>query len=519
MFDFIKKQQDYSTKSNKYEECTNQFAVINTRLNNIVSLSNIIARNSKEPQKLKNAKVPSFTAPSIETFFSSFFSSLTLLTAFITIFCASVTLAEEEKKKEVNNQPPPYYCKQFQEVLQRVGKDYMGEVDYQKMTDEAINGMLLSLDPYSGYFVDEDLEFFIDQTDGEFGGIGVEIIPDQGAIKVISPIDDLPAYKAGIKAGDYIVGVNGQLVSTLGYNKAVREMRGEPGTKLNLLVVKEDGNQTTEIDLVREIVKIKPIKSDLELDDYGGIGYIRIVTFNNQTISELKKTVKDLSKKAQLEKKELKGLILDVRNNPGGLLEQAIAVCEYFLDHGIIVSTKGKKDEENVVISAGRFVEKAPQVPMVVLINSGSASASEIVAGALQDHNRAIIIGTTSFGKGLVQTFTQINKRAAVKFTTAKYFTPNGRSINGKGIEPDIFIENAKVEYVEKEKKGSAFNESSIKSYLKKYNNEDKVDSKAGGTPEKIEDHKMSEKYKKDYQYARAYDLIRGLIIREKKSK
>ncbi len=193
---------------------------------------------------MKNAKAPSFTAPSIEMFFSSFFSSLTLLTAFITIFCASVTLAEEEKKKEVNNQPPPYYCKQFQEVLQRVGKDYMGEVDYQKMTDEAINGMLLSLDPYSGYFVDEDLEFFIDQTDGEFGGIGVEIIPDQGAIKVISPIDDLPAYKAGIKAGDYIVGVNGQLVSTLGYNKAVREMRGEPGTKLNLLVVKEDGNQT-----------------------------------------------------------------------------------------------------------------------------------------------------------------------------------------------------------------------------------------------------------------------------------
>jgi len=516
MFDFIEKQRNYSPKSCHWGTLTRQSASINTQLI-IALLSNVLATISKEPCKLRKRKGQPFFKFHLEMFLNSFFCSLTLLTVLITIFGASVTFAEEEKKKEINNQPPPYYCKQFQEVLQRVGKDYMGEVDYQKMTDEAINGMLLSLDPYSGYFVDDDLEFFLDQTDGEFGGIGVEIIPDQGAIKVISPIDDLPAYKAGIKAGDYIVGVNGQLVSTLGYNKAVREMRGEPGTKLNLLVVKEDGNQTTEIDLVREIVKIKPIKSDLELDDYGGIGYIRIVTFNNQTISELKKAVKDLSKKAQLEKKEIKGLILDVRNNPGGLLDQAIAVCEYFLDHGIIVSTKGKKDEENVVISAGRFVEKAPQVPMVVLINSGSASASEIVAGALQDHSRAIIIGTTSFGKGLVQTFTQINKRAAVKFTTAKYFTPNGRSINGKGIEPDIFIENAKVEYTEKEKKDSAFNESSIKSYLKKYNNEDKLDSKAVATPEKIENHKMSEKYKKDYQYARAYDLIRGLIIREKK--
>ena len=467
MFDFIKKQKNYKPKSCHYETPTWQPASINTRLI-IVPISNVIAIVREESCKLRKKKVQPFVTPYLKMSLNSFFSSLTLLTAFIVLFFSSVTFAEEEKKKEINNQPLPYYCKQFQEVLQRVGKDYMGEVDYQKMTDEAINGMLLSLDPYSGYFVDDDLEFFLDQTDGEFGGIGVEIIPDQGAIKVISPIDDLPAYKAGIRAGDYIVGVNGQLVSTLGYNKAVREMRGEPGTKLNLLVVKEDGNQTTEIDLIREIVKIKPIKSDLELDDYGGIGYIRIVTFNNQTISELKKAIKDLSKKAQLEKKDLKGLILDVRNNPGGLLDQAVAVCEYFLDHGIIVSTKGKKDEENVVISAGRFVEKAPQIPMVVLINSGSASASEIVAGALQDHNRATIIGTTSFGKGLVQTFTQINKRAAVKFTTAKYFTPNGRSINGKGIEPDIFIENAKVEYVEKEKKGSAFNESSIKSYLKK---------------------------------------------------
>ncbi len=430
----------------------------------------------------------------------------------------SYAVTKDDAVKKIKNHSTSYYCKQFQEVLQRVDKDYIGEVDYQKMTDEAIDGMLHSLDPYSGYFTDDDLAFFLDQTDGEFGGIGVEIMSDQGAIKVISPIDDLPAYKAGIKAGDYIIGVNGQLVSNLGFNKAVREMRGDPGSKLNLLIVKQDENQTKEIDLIRQTVTIKPIKYDLEMDDFGGIGYVRISTFNNQTTSELKHAIKELTKKSRAQKKELKGLILDVRSNPGGILDQAVAVSEYFLDHGVIVSTKGKKAKDDIVFSAGRFTDKAPKIPMVVLINSGSASASEILAGALQDHGRAILVGTTSFGKGLVQTFTQINKRAAVKFTTAKYYTPSGRSINGKGIEPDIFIENAKVEYPEEEKKSTAFSESSIKSYLKKYNNEDKIEEKSIDKAEKIEDHKMSEKYKKDYQYARAYDLIRGLIIKEKKA-
>lgn len=441
---------------------------------------------------------------------SNFKKCIISVTAITSIF---FSVFAQDNKKNTDKQPLVQYSKQFEEILERISKDYIGEIDYQKMTDEAINGMLLSLDPYSGYFVDDDLEFFLNQTDGEFGGIGVEIIPDQGSIKIISPIDDLPAHKAGIKAGDYIIGVNGQLVSTLGYNKAVREMRGDPGTKVNLLVVKEDAKQTTEINLIREIVKIKPIKYDLEFNYYGGIGYIRIATFNNQTITELKKAVKDLSKKANLKKKELKGLILDVRNNPGGLLDQAVSVCEYFLEYGTIVSTKGKKDGESTIITASRLVEKAPLLPIVVLINSGSASASEIVAGALQDHNRAIILGTTSFGKGLVQTFIQINKRAALKFTTAKYFTPNGRSINGKGIEPDIFIENAKVEYVQKEKKTTAFNEAMIKTYLNKYNKENEVNSNHVVTLDVR--YKMSERYKQDYQYARAYDLITGFVIKE----
>lgn len=428
---------------------------------------------------------------------------------FLTLIALPVVAAEKDDAKN-NNQPSSYYYKQFQDVFQRIEKDYMQVPNRQEMTDEAINGMLRSLDPYSGYFTDDDLDFFITQTDGEFGGIGVEIIFDSGAVKVITPIDDLPAHKAGIRSGDYIIGVNGQLVSNIGFNKAVKEMRGEPGSKLNLLVVKSEENVTKELELTREIVKIKPIKFDIEEDASGGIGYIRIVAFNNLTTSELKKAVGEIEKNLQKKKKTLNGLILDVRNNPGGLLDQAISVCEYFIDHGIIVSIGGRNKENDSVVSAGRFVTKAPNVPIIVLINGGTASAAEIVAGALQDHRRAIIVGTTSFGKGLVQTFTQISKRAAVKLTTAKYFTPSGRSINAKGIEPDLYIENAKVEFAEKENKEKSFTNSSVKSYLKKYNTDEKLEEKK---PDTEKEHDMSEKYKGDYQYARAYDLIRGLSI------
>jgi carboxyl-terminal processing protease len=436
-------------------------------------------------------------------------------TVFLTLI-ATVSFAVEDKKVKVDNRPDSYYFRQFQDVFQRIEKDYMQVPNRQEMTDEAINGMLRSLDPYSGYFTDDDLEFFITQTDGEFGGIGVEIIFDSGAVKVITPIDDLPAHKSGIRAGDYIIGVNGQLVSNIGFNKAVKEMRGEPGSKLNLLVVKEEEHTTKEIELTREIVKIKPVKFDIEEDENGGIGYIRIVAFNNQTTTELKKAVDEIEKKLHKKKKNLKGIILDVRSNPGGLLDQAVAVCEYFIDHGTIVLIRGRDSTNDSVVSAGRFVSKAPNVPTVVLINSGTASAAEIVAGALQDHKRAIIVGTTSFGKGLVQTFTQISNRAAVKLTTAKYFTPSGRSINGKGIEPDLYIENAKVEFAEKEKKDKSFTSSSVKSYLKKYNTEERAEEKKS---DEIKERPMSDKYKEDYQYARAYDLIRGLSINYKKTK
>ncbi len=258
--------------------------------------------------------------------------------------------------------------------------------------------------------------------------------------------------------------------------------------------------------------KIKPIKYEIEEEDFGGIGYVRIVAFNHQTSTELKKAVGDIEKKLKAKKKNLKGIILDLRSNPGGLFDEATAVSEYFIDHGVIVSVKGRDSSNDTVTSAGRFVAKAPNIPIVALINSGTASAAEIVAGALQDHKRAVIVGTTSYGKGLVQVFTQIGKRKAVKLTTAKYYTPSGRSINAKGIEPDIYIENAKVEFSEKEDNEKSFTSSSIKSYLKKYNNDEKTEEVSD-----IKEHKMSQKYKDDYQYARAYDLIRGLVINHSK--
>jgi len=469
--------------------------------------------------------------------------SFRLTTLLCLILLWNISFAEEKKsEKKIDNKISDLECyKQFQNIFERINKDYVQEPPKQEMTDAAINGMLNSLDPHSSYFTDEELEDFVNNTKGEFGGIGVEIMYDNGAIKVISPIDDLPAFKAGIVAGDYIVGVNDELISTLGFNKAVKEMRGAPGTKVKLLVIKEDEGKPKEIEITREIVKIKPVKAHLEKEN---IAYVRITTFNEHTTAELKSAIKQLKVES---KDNINGIILDLRNNPGGLLDQAVAVTEYFIDTGIVVTTKGRTYASNTELTANKFATKAPKVPLIVLINAGSASASEIVAGALQDHKRALIIGTKSFGKGSVQTFVQVSPRAALKLTTAKYYTPNGRSIQAEGIIPDIVIEPAKVEYAEAKTSEKRFSEASLRNYLKNDNVKEEIkkvevkkleqekkegivkddikksaiDSKEkdkGGDMKivKKEDEQFSELYKKDYQFARAYDLIRGLILSTK---
>lgn len=399
--------------------------------------------------------------------------------------------------------------KKFQTIFEKTLKDYVEDPDKEKMLDEAITGMVSSLDSYSTYMKGEELESFVEWHKGEFGGIGVEIVYEGAyAIKIISPIDDLAADRAGIQAGDHIIAVNGKAIADIGHYKAVKTLRGEPGTKVNVTIVRDGESKVRDFELTREIVKLKAVKHRRD----GDVGYIRIATFNDTIMKEFKKSMKAIIEES---KEPLKGIILDLRNNPGGLLEQGVGVSEYFLDSGEIVSMKGRIPESNSVFSASKFVAKAPKVPVVVLINGGSASASEIVAGALQDHKRAVIMGTKSFGKASVQLFMPMEGgKSALYLTIAKYYTPKGRAINGEGITPDILVEQVKIPYGDNEKADSTKNNKVINSYLKdakkpKSKSDDK-DSK-----DKKEKPKMSDMYKKDYQYSRAYDLILGLSLGE----
>ncbi|MDF2965408.1 MAG: tail-specific protease [Rickettsiaceae bacterium] len=393
------------------------------------------------------------------------------------------------------------YLRKFQAVFEMIDKYYVHEPDKEKMLEAALNGMASSLDPHSSYYNKEEYADLDEHLKGEFGGIGIEVVYENNVVKVVSPIDDLPADRAGIKPGDSIVAINDELVPNLGFTKAVKNMRGKPGTKVHLTIIREGENQPIELDLVREIVKLKSVKYSLDSD----VAYIRIAAFNKTTKDELEKAFISLKQEAT---SGLNGIILDMRNNPGGLLDQAVAVTNFFIDEGVIVSTKGRNSSSNSVEKASQFGPKAPKVPVVALINSGTASAPEIVAGALQDYGRAIIMGTKSFGKGSVQTVAPIDE-GALKLTIAKYYTPKGRSIQAEGITPDIIVEPAKVEYLNSQKEDRKYSEASLKNHLKNETiKEDSKDKAAGSkTPQ------YSELYKKDYQYSRAFDLLKGLNI------
>jgi len=436
-----------------------------------------------------------------------------------TLLHVGIAHAVDSKAESKPNNSAEY--KEFHRIFEKVQKDYVKEPKKQEMLDAAIAGMLSSLDPHSMYFKDEDFDDFVNFAKGEFGGIGVEIIYEGNFIKIISPIDDLAAYKAGIQAGDYIIAVNGESVAATGQNKAIRNLRGEPGTKVKITVFRDGENKPREYELVRELVKLKPVKHNRD----GDIAYIRVVTFNENTTVELMKAMKSILEKSN---NPLKGIILDLRNNPGGILEQGVSVAGYFVDSGVIVTTKGRTEAANASFSASKFTPKAPNVPVVVLINGGSASASEIVSGALQDYKRAIILGTTSFGKGSVQAFMPLDARSAMKITIAKYYTPKGRSIQGEGIEPDIIVEQAKVEYPKHDDSEKRFSEAILHNHLSRDDNDDKViDTQKEvdqAAIEKREDDKkekskqskvpvMSDMYQNDFQYSRAYDLIYGLSV------
>lgn len=389
----------------------------------------------------------------------------------------------------------------FGDVFERVKKDYVEEVEDKELVESAINGMLTSLDPHSSYLNEKAFKEMRIQTRGEFGGLGIEVTMENGLVKVVSPIDDTPAFKAGIQAGDYISHIDNEAVMGLTLSEAVEKMRGRPKTKIKLKVLREGESEPLEFVITRAVIKIRSVRARREDD----VIYVRITSFSEHTARGVRKEIQRIKK--EIGNKNFKGLVLDLRNNPGGLLDQAVDVSDLFLDRGEIVSTKGRIKDSNK-----RFNAKSGDVlankPIVILINGGSASASEIVAGALQDHQRAVVIGTKSFGKGSVQTVVPLSTSdGAMRLTTSRYYTPSGRSIQAEGIEPDLVIEPAKLEYINPKFKTS---EASLRKHLV---NKDKKKAKNEEELKRIELAEKMDLFEKDYQLGRAIDLLRGISI------
>src|SRR6187431_1120262 len=323
----------------------------------------------------------------------------------------------------------------FGDVFERVRADYVEKPDDGKLIESAINGMLAGLDPHSSYMDGKSFRDMQIQTRGEFGGLGIEVTMEDGLVKVVAPIDDTPAAKAGIMANDIITKLDDEQVQGLTLNQAVEKMRGPVNTKIKLTIMRKGQDKPVEVSITRDVIRVRSVRSQVEGED---IGYIRLTQFNEQTTEGLKKAIADIG--AKISDDKLKGYVLDMRNNPGGLLDQAISVSDAFLQKGEIVSTRGRNAEETQRFNA-RAGDLTKNKPVIVLINGGSASASEIVAGALQDHKRATVIGTRTFGKGSVQTIIPLGAgNGALALTTARYFTPSGRSIQAQGIAPDIEV-------------------------------------------------------------------------------
>ena len=409
-------------------------------------------------------------------------------------------LSAQDNRSETYRQ-----LKLFGDVFERVRADYVEKVSDQRLIELAIQGMLSSLDPHSSYLNADSFRDMRVQTKGEFGGLGIEVTMENGFVKVVSPIDDTPAFRAGIEAGDLITHLDAKPVLGLSLNEAVEMMRGPVNSNI-VLTIRRNGREPFEVSITRDIIKITSVRSRAE----ESIAYIRITTFNEQTApgleAELKKRRDELGD-------DLQGILLDLRNNPGGLLDQAIAVSDAFLEQGEIVSTRGRGTDDVQRYNA-RGGDVAKGLPVVVLINGGSASASEIVAGALQDHRRAIIMGTTSFGKGSVQTIIPVSGNGAMRLTTARYYTPSGRSIQGRGIEPDIEVEQARIERIDARRRTK---ESDLRGALDVRGSEDETapDSPPGASAPEAPPAGAGARpgQSADYQLARALDLLRGLAL------
>ena len=404
-------------------------------------------------------------------------------------------------------------------VITNIKRYYYRKIDVSALLDGAIKGMLAGLDPHSEYLGPEDLKELAMETSGKFGGIGILMIPDQGVIKVITPIDDTPAYRAGMKAGDYILQIDNKLVRDMAYSEIISMMRGPKGSKLNLTVLRKNESKPRVISLRREIIKTKSVKGARLLEP--GYGYVRLAIFQESTEKDMVKIIKKLQK---MSKGNLKGLILDMRSNPGGLFDSAVEVADDFLDaaklksNKLIVYTKGQ-DEEEQITAAATPGELLPNVPLVVLINEGSASAAEIVAGALQDHKRAIIVGTRSFGKGSVQTVLPISRGSAIKLTTALYYTPLGRSIQAKGIEPDIDVEDIQVSRNQGAQSLPRVDESALMDHIQNADGDDDgVDGKQKLGAQQKQSQSELELVYKDYQLYEALHTLKTVNVMKSKS-
>ncbi|WP_232629702.1 S41 family peptidase [Methylobacterium sp. Leaf118] len=381
----------------------------------------------------------------------------------------------------------------FGDVFEKVRTDYVEKPEESKLIESAVNGMLTSLDPHSSYMDGKAFRDMQTQTKGEFGGLGIEVTMEDGLIKVVSPIDDTPASKAGLLANDIITQIDDEQVQGLTLNQAVDKMRGPVNSAVRLKITRKEAKDPIDVSLTRDVIKIRPVRSKVE---GGDVGYVRLTQFNEQTFEGLKTAIDKLQ--TEIGPDKLKGFVLDMRNNPGGLLDQAVMVSDAFLDRGEIVSTRGRNPDETQRFSA-KAGDLAKGKPIVVLVNGGAASASEIVAGALQDHKRATIMGTRSFGKGSVQSIIPLGGQGALRLTTARYYTPSGRSIQAKGIEPDQEV----LQEVPDELKGKdeTKGEAGLKGHLKQKDTEERGGSSAYIPPDPA----------KDKQLIAAVDFLHGI--------
>lgn len=422
----------------------------------------------------------------------------------IMLLLSSAAVAAEKKKDEELKDNPYVLMELFGHIYKTIKKEYVEEPTDRKLVENAIQGMLSSLDPHSSFMNQDDYEEMETMTKGEFGGLGIEVTSERGLVRVITPIDDTPAFKAGIKAGDFITHINDEAVVDLSLNEAVKKMRGKPGTTIKIKISRKN-EKPFDVKIVRAIIQPQPVKYEAK----NNIGYIRIASFNEKTVDKTHEAVNKLTSEIGAEK--LVGFVIDVRNNPGGLLDAATGVVDTFISQGEIVSTRSRDPKEVMRLSA-KTGDMTNGKPLVVLINQSSASASEIVAGALQDHKRALIVGTKSFGKGSVQAVKGIPGFGGIKMTVARYYTPSGRCIQAKGIEPDIEIPQGEL----KEDEVIRFGEGDLHGALaaEEGKKASEVKQKEAEEKNKEEDKSSDEKEeKKDYQLDRAMDILKAIAL------